>query len=123
MKTGDGKNNPAVSVVGEPGVCGFPCTVRAQKVGSRLVAVEIGSECKQIQKLATCVTEVSLRELFMPFSRNPVYIAAEKSGCHSSCAIPLTVLKAIEVALEMALPREVKVKFINKHESTNQCTD
>jgi hypothetical protein len=50
-------------------------------------------------------------ELFKPVSRNPVYRAAEKSGCHSSCVIPAAVLKAVEVAMGMALPREVLITF------------
>lgn len=76
------------------------------------------SECKQIQRLSKHLTEMSLRELFLPMTRNPVYIAAEKSGCHPSCAIPLAVLKAVEVALGVALPREVRIKF--KHQSSGK---
>ena len=100
----------------EPGICGFPCTVRAQKLDNKTVRVEITeSECKQIQRLSNHLSEISLRELFLPMTRNPVYIAAEKSGCHPSCAIPLAVLKAVEVAWGVALPRDVRIKF--KHES------
>ena len=75
----------------------------------------IDSECKQIKRLSSHLTEMSLRELFLPMTRNPVYIAAEKSGCHPSCAIPLAVLKAAEVAWGMALPMDVRIKF--KHGS------
>lgn len=83
---------------------------------NKTVRVEITeSECKQIQRLSNHLSEISLRELFLPMTRNPVYIAAEKSGCHPSCAIPLAVLKAVEVAWGVALPRDVRIKF--KHES------
>ncbi len=47
----------------------------------------------------------------MPVTRNPVYLAAQKSGCHASCPIPMAVLKTAEVAMEMALPREVILQF------------
>jgi hypothetical protein len=101
-----------VHVVVEPGICGFPCTIRAQKSANKTIIVEItDSECKQIQRLSTHLTEMSLRELFLPLTRNPVYIAAEKAGCHPSCAIPLAVLKAVEVAWGMALPRDVRITF------------
>jgi hypothetical protein len=80
-----------------------------------MVTVEIlGSECKQIQRLASGLNEMTLKELFKPLTRNPVYITAEQSGCHPSCAIPAAVLKAVEVALEMALPREVSIQFKNE---------
>jgi hypothetical protein len=115
MSTDNPKTSPIAYVTAEPGICGFPCKIKAQKSDNRTVSVEInGSECKQIQKLSTCLTEMSLKELFMPLTRNPVYIAAEKAGCHPSCAIPAAVLKAVEVALEMALPREVRIKFKNE---------
>jgi hypothetical protein len=103
----------AVQLIVEPGICGFSCTIRAQKSDNRTVAVQIGnSECKQIKRLSSHLTEISLGELFLPPTRNPVYIAAEKAGCHSSCAIPLAVLKAVEVALGVALPRQVRIQFI-----------
>jgi hypothetical protein len=67
---------------------------------------------------------MSLKELFMPLTRNPVYIAAEKSGCHPSCAIPAAVIKAVEVALGMALPKEVRIKFTNEaNEKEDRGTD
>jgi hypothetical protein len=114
-----------VFVIVEPGICGFPCTIRAQKTDSRMVTVAItDSECKQIQRLSKHLTEMSLRELFLPMTRNPVYIAAEKSGCHPSCAIPAAVLKAVEVALGVALPREVRIKFKNEtNEKEDRGTD
>jgi len=116
------KDKPAI-VKGEPGICGFPCTIRAEKSGKGSVTVKIASECKQIQRLSACLTEISLKELFMPLTRNPVYMAAEKSGCHSACVIPAAILKAVEVALEMALPKEVRVTFINEDDSSVRSAD
>ena len=112
MSSDTSKIHPIAYVTAEPGICGFPCTIKAQKSDNRIVTVEInGSECKQIQRLSTYMTEMSLKELFMPLTCNPVYVAAEKAGCHPSCAIPAAVLKAVEVALGMALPKEVRIKF------------
>jgi UDP-N-acetyl-D-mannosaminuronate dehydrogenase len=125
MSNDTAKTPPIACVTVEPGICGLPCTIKAQKSGNRTVTIEInGSECKQIQRLSTCLTEMSLKELFMPLTRNPVYIAAEKSGCHPSCAIPAAVIKAVEVALGMALPREVRIKFTNEtNEKEDRGTD
>ena len=96
----------------EPGICGFACVIKARKIGARKVSLEISdSDCEQIQKLAERLTTLSIKELFTPLSRNPVYVATEKSGCHLSCAIPVAIIKAAEVALELALPQEVHIKF------------
>jgi len=93
----------------QPGACGFTCTIRAKKTGRRTVAVTIsGSQCRQIQKLSGCMTVLSMKELFTPLTRNPVYTRAEESGCHASCAVPVAILKAAEVAMEMAVPRDVQ---------------
>ena len=102
----------------EAGICGFACTIKARKTGKRSVTVAItDSECQQLQRLADSLTEMSLKDLFLPLTRNPVYIAAEKSGCHPSCAIPSAVLKAVEVAMDMALPKDVRIKFQPGNES------
>ncbi len=96
----------------EPGICGFACVIKARKTGDRQVSLEISdSDCEQIQRLAERLTTLSIKELFTPLSRNPVYVATEKSGCHLSCAIPVAIIKAAEVALELALPQEVHIKF------------
>jgi hypothetical protein len=105
----DRKTNIVCTKV-DPGICGFTCVVKAQKKGPRAVAIEIsGSECKQIQKLSGLLQEMSLIELFKPITVNPVMISAQSAGCHTSCTIPLAIFKTVEVALAMALPRDVKL--------------
>ncbi len=101
-----------ICVTVEPGICGFACVIKARKTGARQVSLEItGSDCEQIQRLAERLTTLSIKERFTPLSRNPVYVATEKSGCHLSCAIPAAIIKVAEVALELALPQEVHIKF------------
>jgi hypothetical protein len=96
----------------DPGICGFACVIKARKAGKRRVALEIGgSDCGQIKALAGRLQTLAMKEIFAPLSRNPVYAASEKSGCHLSCVIPVAIIKAAEVALELALPREVHIKF------------
>jgi hypothetical protein len=94
------------------GICGFTCRIKAMKIDKRIVGLEISeSECQQIQDFAEQLSQLSLDEIFMPITRNPVYLAAEQSGCHPSCPIPAAVLKAAEVAMEMALPRDASIRF------------
>ena len=120
---GDGsadKGPRMVCVSVQPGVCGFPCTIRAKKTDRRQVSVTIsGSQCRQIQKLSGCVTVLSMKELFIPLTRNPVYTSAEKTGCHASCAVPSAILKAAEVAMEMAVPRDVQFQITCPQEDSD----
>ena len=94
------------------GICGFTCRIKAWKIDKKAVGLEISeSECQQIQDFSELLNQLSLNEIFMPITRNPVYLAAEQSGCHSSCPIPAAVLKAAEVAMEMALARDASIQF------------
>ncbi|MCG6879102.1 MAG: hypothetical protein LJE96_08165 [Deltaproteobacteria bacterium] len=106
------QSNHKACISVDPGICGFSCTVCARSVEKRSVAIEIsGSECKQIGKLAEHLEIIGLKELFMPLTQNPVYKAAQASGCHASCVIPAAVLKAAEVAMGMAVARPVQFSF------------
>ena len=109
-QTSKKSNDTCVTV--NPGICGFTCHVKARKIEKKIVALEIAeSECNQIQQFSGHLSKITLRELFVPVTKNPVYLSAEKSGCHPSCPIPVAVLKAAEVAMEMALPRDVMIQF------------
>jgi hypothetical protein len=101
-----------VSVTVDSGICGFTCCIKAWKIEKRAVGLEISeSECQQIRQYSELLQKLTLREVFAPVTANPVYLAAEQSGCHPSCPIPAAVLKGAEVALEMALPRDAYIRF------------
>ena len=101
-----------VRVMAEPGICGFPCVIEARRTGRYTVSVKIkDSECKHGKRLSGLVEKMTLRELFAPLSKNPVFVSAQRAGCHPSCPVPVAILKAVEVAMEMALPKDVVIKF------------
>ncbi len=111
------KGNDACVAV-EPGACGFACVIHTRCEDKRSVAIEIeGSECRQIQNLNERLNTLSLRELFMPLTQNPVYQAAQASGCHASCAVPCAIIKAAEVSMGMAVARQVRLSFEQEKEA------
>jgi hypothetical protein len=74
--------------------------------------VEIHSQCEHIQHLATLLEDViTIKELFSPVSRNRIYSSVERAGCHLSCPIPSGVIKACEVAMDLALPKDVTIRI------------
>jgi len=102
----------SIQVVIEPGICGFCCQVTARRLDKQRTFIEItGSQCELVQKLAGYIKEVTLQDVFTRQTANPVFIAAEKAGCHLTCPVPVAVLKAAEVALELALPRKASISF------------
>lgn len=101
----------------EPGICGFSCQVDARRQDKYSAHIEItGSQCELIRKLSENIKEVTVQDLFVPHTRNPVFKAAEQAGCHLTCTVPVAVLKAAEVALELALPRPARISFVQDEE-------
>ncbi|MBI5605844.1 MAG: hypothetical protein HY879_21125 [Deltaproteobacteria bacterium] len=101
-----------IRVTVDSGICGFHCVVEAWEKEKRQVIITVsGSECKQIQSLSEKVKEMNLRELFAPIGQNLVFTSAQSVGCHPSCPVPIAILKAVEVAMGMALPRDAVIRF------------
>ena len=111
MENAEAEREDVVQVIVEPGICGFPGSIRVRRVEQYTAKIEIKSGCQQIRNVASALDEITMAELFLPASRNPVYRAAELASCHPSCPYPAAVLKAAEVALKMALPKEVRIWF------------
>ena len=107
-KPDDASNGVTVRV--DPGICGFTCTIKAKREG-REVSLDIQSACEQIQKLAPCLGRLSMKGLFLPHTKNPVFMCAERVRCHAACPIPMSVVKAAEVVLGLALPKDATVTF------------
>ena len=106
------EGSPGICIEVTPGICGFTCVVKARKLEKRKIGLQISeSECGQIKNLSANLQEMDWKDLFVPLTRNPVYLEAEKSGCHPSCVLPAAVLKAAEVAMKMALPKDVHFQF------------
>ncbi len=101
-----------VVVIVNPGVCGFDCQVLAERSDKRNARIKITeSDCTMIQKLAENLQDISLQNLFVPLTKNLIFIAAEKAGCHLACPVPVAVVKASEVALGLAVPKDVSIRI------------
>ncbi len=101
-----------------PGVCGFNCRIEAEPAGRRSVRIMIReSECTMVQKFSGLIEDISLKDLFIPLTKNPIFSAAEQAGCHLACPVPVSVVKACEVALGLAVPKDAAICFINNRET------
>ena len=104
-----------IRIIVKPGICGFSCQVEARRLDKQHAVIEIiGSECELIQKLSESLRKVTLDDIFVPHTRNPVFKAAENAGCHLTCPVPVAVLKASEVALELALQCDAQIIFVQQ---------
>ena len=101
-----------VTVSVTPGICGFVCKVTAIRTSRRVAAIEIiGSKCKMINELAANLPEITIVDLFKPHTKNQIFKSTEQAHCHLCCPVPIAIIKASEVVLELALPKDVIIHF------------
>jgi len=102
------------TVIVSPGICGFTSTITATVDEMYNVAITVDSPCPKIQELAGQITQISaFDEIRKPITDSAVYQAAAASKCHTACPIPSAVIKAIEVAAGLALPKDVSFTISN----------
>ena len=106
-----GNGPETVRVIADPGICGFTCSISAWKEGSQ-VQFDIQPECDQIKNLAMRLGPIKMKDLFIPLTKSPFFLSAEKSKCHLACPIPSSLVKTAEVVLGLALPKEVMIRFL-----------
>lgn len=95
------------------GVCGFVSRVTAEfdeRTGR--VSLQIDTECPNCKKLTEALQSVDGYEVALTAPiRNPVYHAAATAGLHAACPLPCGILKAVEVACGLTLPRDVSIRI------------
>ncbi|PWH14528.1 MAG: hypothetical protein DDG58_12545 [Ardenticatenia bacterium] len=95
------------------GVCGFVTVVEAtaDEGDHHRVHLKITSDCKACQRLAQELTEVdALREFTFRGEGPLTHQLAAKYLTHSACPVPAGILKAVEVAAGLALPKDAIIR-------------
>ncbi|MBI4975908.1 MAG: hypothetical protein HZC28_00405 [Spirochaetes bacterium] len=97
-----------VNVAVDPGICGLPSVIHAESSDMQTVHVTIDSECPSIKALEAELSAVEgYGVTFAKFSASAVYQAADKHFKHAACPVPAAIVKAVEVACNLALPKDV----------------
>lgn len=100
-----------VSVTVEPGVCRFVAKISGWMEDGMMVC-EIKSGCKHVQDFANALEPVPIMDVVkMPFCENKVYEVGGRTLKHSTCPIPMALLKVYEAAGGLGLKRDVHVVF------------
>lgn len=96
----------------EAGNCGFHTDVEARMGENYQVTLKIESDCKHIQKLAEDLKEVNaLEEIsYRRGSREILSKGAEYCN-HAACPVPVGIIKAVEVAAGLALPKIASIEI------------
>ncbi|OAT82966.1 DUF6951 family protein [Desulfotomaculum copahuensis] len=93
------------------GVCGFNTTVRATAGQKRQVELCVETECPNWQKVAGELKIVNAyKELFAKLHEGELYHIYAPHIPHPACPVPAGIMKAVEVAAGLALPRDARIK-------------
>ena len=95
-----------------PGVCGFVCTLTAEKNDDEEIIIRAETACPAVKKMMEDL-EQPLEPYEVCFGKpgnGPVYEAAENLA-HASCPIPSALIKCIEAESNLALPKNVSFEF------------
>ena len=99
-----------VKVEIDPGVCGHKTTVRAVGGEAYSVQIEVDSTCSHVQKIAAGLGEVNaLQQIGLRDGLPSVLLTAYERCAHAACPVPSALVKAIEVAAGLALPKDVSM--------------
>ncbi len=98
----------------DPGVCRLPSTIEARTNGVMVEFEILHSDCPHVRKMKNALRRMEIWEVMnMPFSDNAVYQICGKMLDHSSCPVPVAMIKCAEAAAELALKKSMFVEFVD----------
>ncbi len=101
-----------IEVKVNPGVCGFNTIVKVNSADMQNAELEILTECPNIKPMEQELKEVDgYEECFSKFGDSKVYELARKYCKHAACPVPTAIIKGIEAACGLALPKDVEIKI------------
>ena len=99
----------------DAGVCKMKTIITAKDNGMGMVDVTLESDCPNILRLSWVLTEPlsPYGEVEAEFSESTVYKLGEGRIPHTACPVPSSIIKAIELARELGLRRDVSISFLD----------
>lgn len=100
-----------IRVIIDPGICGMSTVIEANAAGKFAVTIQITGECKKVLAMGNSLSQINPGDALKPHVYSVVYKSAAEHTLCPSCAVPVGILKAIEVESGLALPRPVVIRF------------
>lgn len=100
------------------GACGFRTVVHADSADGMTVQLRIESDCPKVTAMAGELTEVNAIDevLTKPLVETTSALLAAQHRLHTSCPVPIGILKAVESAAGLALPATCTVALTRMDE-------
>lgn len=97
----------------EAGICGFKTQITADAPDGQMVTFDITTDCKKIEALSKALMEKEIdaySEIGAGFDGEVLTtVRSFLPGCCSGCATPVGIWKAMQVAAQLALPKDISI--------------
>ena len=93
----------------DTGTCGFKTVVSATSADGQNVDVKINTACPNLKPFEQITTLDAYNECFKRPNETEVYKLANDCVKHPACPVPSGIIKALEVACGLALPKDAQI--------------
>ncbi len=94
------------------GACGFTSVIKVAKIGKMKVKVHVISACQDLRRMNDDLAEVDCSKgVFGSMVDSYIYKVASAKLKNSDCPVPCAIIKAIQVELGGAVPKDVTIKI------------
>lgn len=94
------------------GVCGFSTTVQVDSEDLQMATIKIKTQCPSLKALEIGPIEVDgFAECFGKVGEGEIFELCRKYCKHAACPVPTGIVKAVEVACELALPKDFCIEI------------
>lgn len=94
--------------------CGLTTKAHATAEDMQRIRLQIESECAAIRKIAAEIPEVNPFQEMSKRGEGPRILALGLELCtHTSCPMPAALIKTVEIAAGMDLPKPITIEITN----------
>jgi len=95
----------------DAGSCGYEITITVERLDKNRVSIKLDTACEMVKMMEADIKDSDWKKLLRKIIESPIYLSASKRLKHTGCPVPMAIIKAIEVELGIALPKDVKMTF------------
>ncbi|MBC7765624.1 MAG: hypothetical protein H7Y41_03980 [Hyphomonadaceae bacterium] len=97
-----------------PGICGLLSTFTIQADDEQMVSIKIRSDCPHVLAMQAELVDLDgYAECFSNILDSTIYKVANDYIRHIACPVPAAIIKGMEVACGLALPKDVEIGISN----------
>lgn len=94
------------------GTCGMVTRISAKSDEMGFVTLDVESDCHHILKMSWGLEPMlPFGEVESPMCDTAIYKLATDNLPHAACPVPCAMMKALEVAGDMGIPRDSEITF------------